>query len=469
MTETMNGTPLNNKDSSASDMPGGDAAAPSLFSPRSLAAATLSSFSQSVLSGSAEKSEPDESAAAFFAHNEHHFSVDFNGDFGLSLTAEDDQQHPHQREEEVDEFAVPQERRPSGAELAASFTIARPSIDPSSNGPLKQTHPADHSLVTPTPSKKPRSAVVNGMSAPNVAADGSVADATAASSSEAVYDRKRKSLGALAVVITDHLSKQPAGTVILVDELAKSLEVERRRIYDVINILESVYMVTKHAKNTYVWLTSEHLPQMLALLQQEALLTHPYDAARNGLKIPKTKRVPEQASSTTAAGSTTDAKSLSRLSQQFLQVFLVGNEAVSLADASDKITGRTWTQHELAALVCKTITLPEDAKQLASLAYKGLKTKIRRLYDVGNVLAALGILTKLDDKYWARNSNAATRPMYSWSYHLSPHALLTDVYVNMPDGLKGLQIPFIDGRGLTSFVLKAAADGQLLPDEASEE
>ena len=334
----------------------------------------------------------------------------------------------------LDPHAPSTSKRPSAALFSAS---TKP----------QSVQSADHSFVTPTPCKKPRSSMVPSTLGGIVNDPG--------------YDRKRKSLGALAVIVTDHLMTQPPGTIILVDELAKELLVERRRIYDVINILESVYMVTKHAKNTYVWLTANHLPQMMALLQQEAMQMLPADAVQNGLadeSILLNERPP------TPKGG--EAKSLCRLSQQFLHIFLVGNEAVSLADASEKISGRTWTEQELAELVCKGGVLPQDPKELANLASKGLKTKIRRLYDVGNVLTAIGVLAKLDERYWARNSSSATRPMYTWSYHIQPQALLTDVYVNMPEYLKEFKMPLVEGSRLAHLIVSNASSTETEPKDA---
>lgn len=41
------------------------------------------------------------------------------------------------------------------------------------------------------------------------------------------------------------------------DEAATRLNVERRRIYDIVNIFESLDMVLRKGKNKYVWLGTE--------------------------------------------------------------------------------------------------------------------------------------------------------------------------------------------------------------------
>jgi transcription factor E2F7/8 len=41
--------------------------------------------------------------------------------------------------------------------------------------------------------------------------------------------------------------------VLLLDSCTKELGVERRRIYDIINILESFFVIRRRAKNEYQW------------------------------------------------------------------------------------------------------------------------------------------------------------------------------------------------------------------------
>lgn len=250
------------------------------------------------------------------------------------------------------------------------------------------------SMVTPTPKK--------------LKVDGNSGSTT--------YSRKKKSLGVLAENFINHYSKYPPGAVVIVDHAAVDLGVERRRIYDVVNILESINLVEKKQKNTYSWMGMEHFDDFFGKLQAKALLEYPEDAKRyldDSISVdqdgPKTRKGKEQ-------------KSLAKLSEEFLQVFLVGFETLSLPEASDKIQGTTSMEDLIAmgggARGKSTLAgaIP-DARELKAAAARGLKTKIRRLYDIANVFLSVGLLKKVE------NIDTSRRPNFSWNYKLSAKEL----------------------------------------------
>lgn len=65
-----------------------------------------------------------------------------------------------------------------------------------------------------------------------------------------LYSRKEKSLGELCRRFLHSYGIEGKG-VLLLDSCTKELGVERRRIYDIINILESFCVIRRRAKNEY--------------------------------------------------------------------------------------------------------------------------------------------------------------------------------------------------------------------------
>jgi hypothetical protein len=278
------------------------------------------------------------------------------------------------------------------------------------------TRPAPHSMVTPTPKKarigdNPNIAIYTD---PSTMSGGNniVANNTMSSNiknGDAAYSRKNKSLGVLARTFCAKYQYAPLGTEIIIDALAIQLGVERRRIYDVVNIFESINLVIKKGKNTYAWMGKAHMPAMFSLLQHEAVFDYPDDAVQTGI-VAQRPTAQDITAHQAAFRDPKKDKSLTRLSQQFLQLFLIGHETVSLPDASDMIHGKPDM---------------EDAKAAA----RSLKTKIRRLYDIANVFMAVGFLRKMEDSKMTLSAAAAVaaapqrRPCFSWTFDLSPQQI----------------------------------------------
>ena len=72
------------------------------------------------------------------------------------------------------------------------------------------------------------------------------------SESSNVYNRKEKSLGELCRRFLYYYGIEGRG-VLYLDQCTQELGVERRRIYDIINILESFSVIRRRAKNEYHW------------------------------------------------------------------------------------------------------------------------------------------------------------------------------------------------------------------------
>ena len=68
-------------------------------------------------------------------------------------------------------------------------------------------------------------------------------------------------------------SEVDVGSEFSLESMATSLGTNRRRIYDIINVLESLEMIVKQSKNWYMWLGREGLLATLAKLKVSLTLT----------------------------------------------------------------------------------------------------------------------------------------------------------------------------------------------------
>uniref|UniRef100_A0A3B4BAK2 Transcription factor E2F7 n=1 Tax=Periophthalmus magnuspinnatus TaxID=409849 RepID=A0A3B4BAK2_9GOBI len=200
--------------------------------------------------------------------------------------------------------------------------------------------------------------------------------------------RKQKSLGLLcqkflALYPDDPPPNSPIW--ISLDKVANSLGVERRRIYDIVNVLESLMIVGRMAKNSYSWYGRRRLESKLMELQRRGreqgyhLQMEPGEG--NGESNP-------QPGSNPLLKPTSDKdKSLRIMSQKFVMLFLVSKTQTVTLDAAAKI-------------------LIEDSQDSSHSKYK---TKVRRLYDIANVLTSLGLIKKVHVR-----EERGRKPAFKW-------------------------------------------------------
>ncbi|XP_072914858.1 uncharacterized protein [Hemitrygon akajei] len=229
--------------------------------------------------------------------------------------------------------------------------------------------------------------------------------------------RKQKSLGLLCQKFLARYPNYPISTEkteISLDEVATELGVERRRIYDIVNVLESLQLVSRVAKNQYSWHGLLGLGQTLAVLkrrgeqlgyvEQLAHVRHRdleleldadgeerRDAPQEnwtGCQEPAgDSPSPEPKSKSVSMNSRKD-KSLRIMSEKFVMLFLVAEPRTIALDAAAKI-------------------LIEEGQPEAVDSSK-FKTKIRRLYDIANVLTSLGLIKKV------HMNERGRKPVFQW-------------------------------------------------------
>ncbi|XP_038209362.1 transcription factor E2F7-like [Zerene cesonia] len=179
--------------------------------------------------------------------------------------------------------------------------------------------------------------------------------------------RKEKSLQILCDKFLDLYPLHGNGPVELqLDSTAARLGVEKRRMYDIINILEAMQCAVHKRKNTYLWHGASRLNSFLKMLKKQGENLRLSEVLRG--KAPKPP-APKH-------------KTLGVLAQRFLMLFLVEppNRLINLEMAVSVLIDTNSK--------CKSTLSPEQMDRQH-------KSKVRRLYDIANVLISIGLIEKV--------------------------------------------------------------------------
>ncbi|KAJ4826445.1 hypothetical protein Tsubulata_013637 [Turnera subulata] len=216
-----------------------------------------------------------------------------------------------------------------------------------------------------------------------------------------LYCRKEKSLGVLCTNFLNLYDKDGITSVGL-DDAASKLGVERRRIYDVVNILESVGVVARKQKNQYFWKGYDAIPKALEALKEEGLKENfcassvctsskvsdekengvASDEKENGVANDVRTEGQENSSARSKAENKRE-KSLWLLTKNFVKLFLCSDmELITLDSAAMALLG--------------------DSHNLTTM-----RTKVRRLYDIANVFSSMNLIEKT-------HHPESRRPAFRW-------------------------------------------------------
>jgi len=177
-----------------------------------------------------------------------------------------------------------------------------------------------------------------------------------------------------------HIDSDGESAPILLNVAAAQCHVPRRRLYDVINVLEAVNVVRRMARLQYEFKGYDHLPELFI-----KLATARANPGSDDHLIEKTQ----------TASSKRAANSLYVLSRKLLREMLLSDGVLPLSTAA-------------AALLGPGVDLAEGGKGRSQTQI----TVERRLYDIGSIFCTIGIMSKVQ--------LADRQPAFQWTYGWKP-------------------------------------------------
>jgi len=209
--------------------------------------------------------------------------------------------------------------------------------------------------------------------------------------------RKDKSLGLLCDNFLQLFASGPDGAIIQLEVVAGTLGVGRRRIYDIVNVLESLEVVQKGESGKYTWRGMTRLPQCVARLEAErdAPGSNPVVLLVDESAFEKGHGPPAPEAESYGERSTDDRarkeKSIRELTIKFMSLFMQVSRTADGGELSLEHAARSLLVHERGGA-------EPDAG--------AMKTKVRRLYDICNVLISMKMLD--------RTKLASGKPAFRW-------------------------------------------------------
>ena len=218
-------------------------------------------------------------------------------------------------------------------------------------------------------------------------------------------NRKEKSLGLLAermLASLPHNVSSGESMELQLDDTARALQTERRRIYDIVNVFEAVQIMSKVGKNVYQWHGRTFLVQSLAWLRQLAIklgMVEQYNIAREQeiqmmIHNQENVNIENVSPGTPLTPTFSPMASPSPMNSPLMSPYNSPNDPNG---TSMGINTQKFLMLFLVTPNPQTLTLDFAARVIHGThqVEKTRLTRIRRLYDIANILQSLGLIRKV--------------------------------------------------------------------------
>ncbi|KAJ1358068.1 hypothetical protein KIN20_016375 [Parelaphostrongylus tenuis] len=309
------------------------------------------------------------------------------------------------------------------------FTGQKPTVSESTIPPEIDTDiiTARHSVLPPSPLSEKSSLSVQSQESISESCHvysmtacsrrGSSDDVDVESEDGEVTSRKEKSLGLLCqrfLVAMNEETRTSISREVHLETVARKMNVEKRRIYDIVNVMEALDAMSKTNKSYYKWHGLEGLPKLMADLQKEAIEEHlPERVLRVEQAMcsftelsPGSRKLGVKEVVGSLIGE--DDRPTSSSHSQEVAHSSQNSEKRSRVDVRDR-QGRNSLAQLCRRFLMVLLSNPKNTRRVSldvasTVLIKDPETegfeppsrsRCRRLYDIANVLVALGLIKKV--------------------------------------------------------------------------